>query len=117
MTTLTVLLLFLLGAAVPTATAAVAAPATGTTTAAPPALVSPSYTNGELAERETERGHGVRRGPRHAVPLPPPGAPAAPDRAPAVRVPAANGPGVPPRTDDGRAQPSALSVLHCVFRC
>ncbi len=117
MTTLAVLLLFLLGAATPTATAAVTATATGTSAAAPPALGSPSYTNGELAERETERGHGVRRGPRHAVPLPPPNAPVAPDRAPAVRVPPTHAPGVAPRTDDGRARPSSLSVLHCVFRC
>ncbi|WP_185993951.1 hypothetical protein OG422_01435 [Streptomyces sp. NBC_01525] len=116
MTTLAVLLLFLLGAAAPTA--AVAAPATATTTAAaPPALTSPSYTNGELAERETERGHGVRRGPRHAAPLPPPDAPAARDRASAVRAPSTGGPGAPPRTGDGRQRPSALSVLHCVFRC
>ncbi|MFD9814100.1 hypothetical protein [Streptomyces sp. NPDC059080] len=117
MTTLAVLLLFLLGAAAPTATAAVAAPATATTAAAPPALTSPNYTNGELAERETERGHGVRRGPRHAAPPPPPDAPAARDRAPAARAPATGGPGAPPRTGDGRRQPSALSVLHCVFRC
>lgn len=117
MTTLAVLLLFLLGVAAPTASAAVATPATGSATAAPPALGSPSYTNGELAERETERGHGVRRGPRHAEPLPFPDAPAAPDRAAGVRAPATCGPGVPPRPGDGRARPSARSVLHCVFRC
>ncbi|MGW1835500.1 hypothetical protein [Streptomyces sp. NPDC002067] len=111
------ILLFLLGASVPTANFA-AVPATAATgPAAPPVVVSPSYTNGELAERENDRGQGIRRGARNAAPLPPPGTPGAPDRAPAVRTPATGGHGIPPRTDDGRHQPAELPLLHCVFRC
>ncbi|MFI7099362.1 hypothetical protein ACIBK8_08385 [Streptomyces sp. NPDC050161] len=120
MTTLTVILTFLLGAMAPAAGAAVSGPATSFAPMGAPAAVSgPLYGTGELSERESERGHAVRRGSRHGyLPLPDPGPPmpSPPATVPAVGsyVPAdARAPNASARVPVSRE----LRVLHCVFRC
>ncbi|MCB5907792.1 hypothetical protein [Streptomyces pinistramenti] len=120
MTTITVILLFLLGAAAPTAGAAVAAPATGfALMGAPAALGGPLYGNGELAERESERGQAVRRGSRHAyLPLPDSGPPLPSPSAAVLSVGNCAPAGARAQRASPRVSvPRELRVLHCVFRC